>query len=510
MRWLDSVVLPLLVAATFAGLPHATVEAKSLEEHDWILVQTPNFEIRSRLSKKKTLELAHELETFRAAAFLLTSSRAPARDAPTHVWLMKSSDFRRLDLDRNLAGLFAPGLRYRRILVRDRGLDGDAIVRHEFSHALVDRSGHGHPRWLNEGFAELMSSVELDGNELTAGKPPDHVGYRLFSSHAGLSIEDLLTTEGYPTWSQNKIQRFYGFAWALVHYLQVERARERPFEPDLRRYLELLAGGVRDPAAFEQAFGITREELDSTLKKYVRGRFQYVRLTVSDLVPSYTPAVREIPRAEIACDLGALFLKFGKRERAAAFFQASLELDPDHAAAHAGLADVRSFGGERGSEVEALYARAIELAPGDPLRELDFAEHWQRLAERAEDLDARAAAVAKANRHFVRAWKLDDGRAEVYAMYGATLLLEQRTDKARELLEAAEYLNPSSVEIQVLLARAYLAGGRPEDARPRAQSALIWSHGRSRAALSLLAAIDALEAAQGKKVGGVEAQGPEP
>ena len=120
------------------------------------------------------------------------------------------------------------------------------------------------------------------------------------------------------------------------------------------------------------------------------------------------------------------------------------------------------------------------MAPSDPYCQLDFAEYWHHRAKNSDDTRNRATYLARAREHYVKAWKLDDSMPETYARYGQTFLLEgQRYVLAIEMLEQAEYILPSSIDVRLMLAQAYLGVDRKEDAVEKARSVLAWSHDES-------------------------------
>jgi tetratricopeptide (TPR) repeat protein len=88
--------------------------------------------------------------------------------------------------------------------------------------------------------------------------------------------------------------------------------------------------------------------------------------------------------------------------------------------------------------------------------------------------------LGRARDHYLKAWKLDESMPETYAMYGQTFVMEgQRYDKAIEMLEEAENILPSYIDVRLMLSEAYMGAGRQEDAIDAARSILAWSHEES-------------------------------
>jgi tetratricopeptide (TPR) repeat protein len=79
--------------------------------------------------------------------------------------------------------------------------------------------------------------------------------------------------------------------------------------------------------------------------------------------------------------------------------------------------------------------------------------------------------IKNAQHYFVRAWKLDDTKPEVYALYGQTFLdYGNRPEKAVEMLQEAASLLPSNLEIRYHLALAHRRAGNASQALSLARS----------------------------------------
>jgi cytochrome c-type biogenesis protein CcmH/NrfG len=140
---------------------------------------------------------------------------------------------------------------------------------------------------------------------------------------------------------------------------------------------------------------------------------------------------------------------------------------------------------------------------------LDFAEYWLDRAEAARTAEERKQFLSKARQEFVLANKLDDDNPETLAMYGRSFLLEgEDPAKGIDTLEFAHRLLPSEPNIKMLLASAYVAVGRSDEARPLLRAIIAWEHGEGAgpAAAILLAKIES--ETPGAAAGAASAQSP--
>src|SRR5690606_31532622 len=59
----------------------------------------------------------------------------------------------------------------RMVIGPSRGMGKSQVLYHEYIHHLMqEHVSFPVPRWYNEGFAELLSTMEVDGNKISAGK----------------------------------------------------------------------------------------------------------------------------------------------------------------------------------------------------------------------------------------------------------------------------------------------------------------------------------------------------
>lgn len=451
---------------------------KGLEERKWIEVRTPNFIVRSVLNERDTIELARQLETFRAAVFVVTNITHTDSPVPTEIYALRGvRDFNRLGVSRHAIGIFVPGLRNNLILIRNRfGVEETSVIMHEYVHFLLNHGGSTkYPKWYNEGLAEYLSAEQTtDGKFLVGGVQEGR--YENLSRLDWLPFRDILAPKDYGKWSSRERAMFYAQAWGLVHYLN-HRPERRTFGEDLARYIELIDSGEDDLEAFEEAFKITAKELDKKVNYYfAKRRIPGYQINADSLLPDFEPEVSVMQRETISLALGQAALTFDELDSARRWFEIAATDEDIRPQAEAGIGDTYKFAGDY-EAAQPHFEKAVSLAPDNPYCQLDIAEYWHTRAEDTDDLEARGTYLARAREHYVKAWKLDDSMAETYAQYGRTFLLErERYDLAVDMLEQAESILPSNIGVRLSLAQAYLGANRDMEASEKAQSVLAWSH----------------------------------
>ncbi|MDQ1524822.1 MAG: hypothetical protein QOE47_2746, partial [Pyrinomonadaceae bacterium] len=154
---------------------------------------------------------------------------------------------------------------------------------------------------------------------------------------------------------------------------------------------------------------------------------------------------------------GAILLRLGRTQQAAAQFEISLKLAPDQPSALVNLAQILFAAGtpEQLARARALFERARRIAPdasvarslvvvalrlNDAAAAKEYYRDYKSLNAPADAADANEAASA-------------------HAALGAALLAAGLSDEAVAELEAAHALAPSETDVILQLARAQLARG---------------------------------------------------
>jgi tetratricopeptide (TPR) repeat protein len=150
---------------------------------------------------------------------------------------------------------------------------------------------------------------------------------------------------------------------------------------------------------------------------------------------------------------GAILLRLGRSEQAAAQFQASLRLNKAQPSALVNLAQIRFSNGTPAAlgEARELFERARALAPD--------AEIARALVVIALRLDDAAAAASNYRDYASRLAAASEAvtAPRVRAELGAALLQAELTGEAIEELQAATTADPTNVDWVLLLARAHLS-----------------------------------------------------
>lgn len=387
---------------------------------DWQRIASPNFELFTDAGERDASKVLDRLEGVRHVFLESIGGKAPA--VPVRVFLFATErTFRKFEPRRTVRGFHQGGPDRDYIVLYGSNDDTLRAARHEYIHVLLNHTSATLPMWLEEGTAELYSTVELNRAGALVGLPvADHV--RALSRlewippgpFAGATREAALLN------SSDHAGLFYAQAWALVHMLNFSPAwRNR-----LPRFAELIDQGTPAGLAFEPAFGAPFERALAEARVYVRqGRFPAAPIAMPARPAEVAGAPEPLDSARAALAQAELLLALGRAEAAEALLT-PLE------------------GTDAPAEIEtALGLRA--LAARDPAKaRLRFAAAMEKKArsavpyfEYAMLLREGQAAPAEVRRYLSEAVGRDPNLAEAHFILG---LLEQKEGRKREALASYE------------------------------------------------------------------------
>jgi tetratricopeptide (TPR) repeat protein len=452
----------------------------ALHDREWLVIRTPHFEIVSSLGDAATSELARDAERFHSAIEFVMGAPLPAPAVPTRIYAFDGRGFERPFDVRGVPGYFLPTLREAVIVLRTGDgwrLDATERLRHDYVHYLLRNSGgYDQPLWFDEGAAEFLSTIAVNGDRVDLGRLRDeHV--RLLRDQPWVPMIRILRATSLEEWGPRKRKLFQAEAWAFVHYLNFGLEEPGRGQAQLRRYLSEIANGEGIERAVRKAFGVDSSDLDRALQRFIRSdRFGSVALRIGNREPAGAPSLTPLARDQVVDRLGWLSISLGRAEQAKRYFDRAVAANPDNSRAHAGLgaADVLH---QRWEPATSHFRLSLELAPDNVLNQLDVGAYYLARARGELDGEARARHAALARHHYARSAELDDSLPEAYAMYGATFLLDaEDAEQGLRPLERANQLLSSSAEVKLKLARLYSILGRTRQARRQALAVFSRTH----------------------------------
>ncbi len=455
----------------------AVAAADPMPRAGWIGLKAPNFYVIGDVGQRDLREVTRRLEQFREAIGIIFPKAILSTSTPATVVVFKShKSFEPVKplyegkVRKNIAGYFQPGRSLNYVtFTMEEGIEQLDIVYHEYVHLVVNNNITDVPLWFNEGLAEYYRTFQItaNGKLATLGKvDPNHV--LLLRDHF-IPLADLVKVDHQsPLYNESvRSSIFYAESWALVHYLLL--GDQQKYISHAGNFVAALAGGASFEDACQRQLGLTGDQLQQLLTRYIRGDMfpmQSARFTerigkIDDL------PVTPVSEAEVHATLGDVLLNMGRTADARVELDRAVALDAGYAPAHTslGLAASREKRGDDarkelemaaglptatyvsqfefanalaqswanpgpgdGEKIEKALRRAIELNPS-------FPDVYEMLAWK---LGQNEASLDEAMRLVDKALDLAPGR-EAYVFRKATLLANKQDFTGRAQPAHADY-----------------------------------------------------------------------
>jgi tetratricopeptide (TPR) repeat protein len=369
--------------------------AEPLPANPWIRLTTPDFELYTTAGEKAGREAMQHFEEVRGF-FLKASPIRSTSDFPVRIFLFRSlEEYRPYGMNEISSALFASDAMRDYILVSSPSPADFPLAIHEYLHLILRHSGLKLPVWLNEGWADLYSTMRPMGKETAVG---DLLPNRMAELEREKWLDfDTLTRVDARSPIYNETARagiFYAESWALTHMLYLSPE----YQDNFGKFVLALNGGKSFPEALQIAWGRTPAAVFADLRAYfvrkkIFGRAfatslekagdQPVlsavpdfdaRLALADLLVAtgktdparteYERLDKEQPgRPEVAGSMGYLALRLGDRATAREHFAKALGESTADARLCLMLAVLEREAGQPPANFIAPLERALQLKP---------------------------------------------------------------------------------------------------------------------------------------------------
>lgn len=366
---------------------------------EWVEVRSRHFTVRAEADVASARETATELERFYSAFDQVAYPHEPKPNFAIDVVLFDSERGLK-ELGHDSGGVMhqrtGPDLEERFTVITHDTLGGSdhgqsERFRHELAHRFTAFHFPSAPIWLNEGFSELFSTMEIDDDTVVLGT---YLPDRVFVDEAwGVSggndprlripIAEAPSIEVLRHYSKStfygldlsddpddihRIQASYlnySSAWTLVHLLLLgEGATRRYF---LAYLSELARGTITAEEAWLKHLGPPDPRLESRYRSLLKTTDRNVARVPFQPGPPAKLAERALSPAEVHLLWASLRNSSRKEQREAALedIRSALSLQPHLVSARVGLAMKQIAAGDLVA-AEGEMATARRLAPADP------------------------------------------------------------------------------------------------------------------------------------------------
>lgn len=238
----------------------------TLSGADWIRLSTPNFEMYASCPEQKareTLEIFEEARVFFSRAMPVRNwSSFPV----TLVMFGNAKDYQPFSPGPSKPAYFVGTEQRDYIVMSDVGDYQKIAAIHEYVHLLVHHSGLSLPLWLNEGLADVYSTLREENGRIVAGTIPTDRA-RSLTSQSWLKMPVLMNVDARsPEYREtDKAGVFYGQSWLLAHMLLFDPVYKGSFTKFLDRISETT------PAqAFSDVYRQSLADIERAMNNYFR------------------------------------------------------------------------------------------------------------------------------------------------------------------------------------------------------------------------------------------------
>jgi Flp pilus assembly protein TadD len=380
--------------------------------HDpWLKIDSANFELYTTAGERAGRDLIRHFEQVRSFFLQAFGSRLAASRPVRLIAFRNEKEYQPYRPNQFSAAFFQPGAVHDFIVMSSASSDSYPVAVHEYTHLMIHQSGMELPPWLNEGLAELYSSLEPKGAKILVGQViPSRL--QALRSEPWIPLTVLLAVDHQSPYynERSRAGMFYAESWALVHMLNLDLA----YRPQLKTLVAALKDG--DPStAFVKAYGKQPGEVEAALRTYFDGG-----TVLAQLFDVQVPKSVDAPQIHSAASLPARL--------------ALAEL----------LANYRG----RGEEARTAYAQLAKEHP----------DNWQ-VEEGLGQFAWQQRNLAEAAQHLAKAMELGCKNLPAFLLYAQVLGYTHQPKEEALALQKAAALFPESDEVHLELGATLVRTG---------------------------------------------------
>ncbi|HLJ48271.1 MAG TPA: tetratricopeptide repeat protein [Bryobacteraceae bacterium] len=237
---------------------------------EWVRLTTPHFEMLTTAGEKKGREAILYFEQVRSF-FIQASPKKQAPQFPVRIVAFRSEkEYAPYRPNESAIAYYHRDRSRDSIVMEDIQSEHFPVAIHEYTHLIIEHSGLKLPVWMNEGWAELYSTLRPQGKQALVGDIP--LGrLQILRTEKWLDLATVTSVDrNSPLYNEkNKSHIFYSEAWALMHMLYLSDA----YRPNFTKFVVTVANGKTTAEAFESVYGRSLADVQKDLNGYVLGSF---------------------------------------------------------------------------------------------------------------------------------------------------------------------------------------------------------------------------------------------
>ena len=327
----------------------------------WVKLRSANFELFTSAGERAGRRTIQQFE--RTRGFFRQAWQWEASDpVPVRIVLFRSKKEYLPYRPGEVAAAFYLSGHDADLIVLVAGNESSAAI-HEYVHLLVRHLGLRLPLWMNEGLADLYSSMrQVSGQFVVDYAPPERIATLRGENWVPLEQVLLAGRDSQHYTERERAGKFYAESWALTHMLTLSQE----YRPKVTELLQLLTDGTPSVTALETVYGIPIEKLQRELQSYVRqdrlnAAVFDIKLDKSGERPSAEPAAG----LEVGLLLADLLANTKKTEEALAMYEKVSSENPEAPGPYEGLGYLEYRLGDK-DQARIHFGHAFELGSKNP------------------------------------------------------------------------------------------------------------------------------------------------
>jgi tetratricopeptide (TPR) repeat protein len=374
-------------------------------EERWIHLSTAHFDMYTTNNEKQAIAALQKFEQVRYFFMQSSYSKTVPEDQVRIIAFRSEKEYKPYRLNQ---GSFAYYLRSRKvdyIIMQDIEPSHYQTAAHEYTHLIVEHTGVKLPLWLNEGLAELYSSIEPHGDRALVGRPiPGRA--QVLATTRWMPLKAVFSVDqNSPYYNEgSKMSIFYAESWALTHMLSLSDLYRSRFN----QFLTSVSAGHSTEDALQAVYGKSPDQVMEDLQNYLHrsavsaadfpvklgkqslepqvtsASYLDVELTLADLLAAKAPT--QTQAAERLSDLAKQYPDSAGVQESLGY----LYWQQNDLAKARGCFKLAMLNGSKNSEMLFHYAELLRLseAPADDISDAlhrataikpDFLEAWFNL-----------------------------------------------------------------------------------------------------------------------------------
>jgi tetratricopeptide (TPR) repeat protein len=243
----------------------AAVVSPRLNASSWIHMASANFEIYTSSNEREARQTLQTFGQVRDFFMRMKSSGLTTRLPVTIVGFRNPGEYKPYRMSESAAAYFVGDEQRDYIVMSDLGLEHTPVAIHEYMHLLIRHSGLKAPLWLNEGLAELYSTLKPFGGEILLGSVPRGRAYELQASN-WLPLPTLFaaTHSSREYTSKEHAGIFYAQSWLIAHMLFLGDGYRNEFG----EFLLDVSASESTAASLAKVYGKSVEEVSRDAARY--------------------------------------------------------------------------------------------------------------------------------------------------------------------------------------------------------------------------------------------------